>query len=62
MKLYEVPKNTKVRLLEGFRAPYSPDPGMVVTFDHIDGMYSYCVTDAGEVVHPAAWTEVEIVE
>jgi hypothetical protein len=25
-------------------------------------MYSYCKTDDGEVVHLAAWTEVEIVE
>jgi hypothetical protein len=62
MKLYEVPRDTRVRLLGGTRHPYRPDPGVEVMFHHIDGMYSYCVTDAGEVVHPAAWTEVEIVE
>ena len=28
----------------------------------IDGMYSYCTRDNGEVVHLAAWTEVEIIE
>jgi hypothetical protein len=27
-------------------------------FDHIDGMYSYCMNAANEVVHIAAFTEV----
>jgi hypothetical protein len=30
----------------------------VLYFDHVDGMYSYCLTLANEVVHLAAWTEV----
>jgi hypothetical protein len=30
----------------------------VLFFDHIDGMYSYCLTLADEIVHLAAWTEV----
>jgi hypothetical protein len=30
-------------------------------FDHIDGMYSYCTDKDGNVVHLAAWTEVEAV-
>lgn len=28
-------------------------------FHHIDGMYSYCTDKQGNVVHLAAWTEVE---
>ena len=30
----------------------------VLFFDHIDGMYSYCLTMANEVVHLQAWAEV----
>jgi hypothetical protein len=30
----------------------------VLFFDHIDGMYSYCLTLANEVVHLQAWAEV----
>ena len=34
----------------------------ILNFRSIDGMYSYCTRDDGEVVHLAAWTDVEIVE
>ena len=54
MKLYEVPRNTLVRTIG--------DQSFEVLFDHIDGMYSYCTDKEGNVVHLAAWTEVEIVE
>lgn len=30
----------------------------VIFMDHIDGMYSYCLSMTNEVVHLAAWTEV----
>ena len=30
----------------------------VIFFDHIDGMYSFCLNMLNEVVHLAAWTEV----
>jgi hypothetical protein len=33
-----------------------------ITFDHIDGMYSYCKDAYGNIVHPAAWSEVEVVK
>jgi hypothetical protein len=49
MKLFEVPKNTRVRLVDGTE----------LMFHHIDGMYSVCTNDNGDVVHLAAWTEVE---
>jgi hypothetical protein len=65
MKLYEVPNYTRVRLLGDLKDPPcapTTSVGQELNFKKIDGMYSYCVTDAGEVVHPAAWTEVEIVE
>lgn len=50
MKLYDVPRNTRVVLYDG----------TVINFHHIDGMYSYCTTDSGDVVHLAAWTDVEV--
>lgn len=65
MKLYDVPRNTWVKVLE----ETDPPPGGVkinqeefIRFHHLDGMYSYCTDIAGEVVHLKAWTEVEIVE
>ena len=51
MKLYDVPRNTRIKV--GDRE---------LNFHRIDGAYSYCTTDKGEPVHLAAWTEVEIVE
>lgn len=51
MKLYEVPRETRIRL-----------DGEEINFHHIDGAYSYCTDDEGTVVHLAAWTEVTIVE
>jgi len=48
MKLYELKRNTKFTL-----------DGKTYMLDHIDGMYSLCLDKAGNVVHIAAWTEVE---
>ena len=31
---------------------------LVLFFDHIDGMYSYCVDMQNNVTHIAAWTKV----
>jgi len=56
MKLYEVPRKTKIKVLEeGYE-------GQILNFSHIDGMYSFCTNHKGEVVHLAAWTDVEIVK
>ena len=30
----------------------------VIFFDHIDGMYSYCLSLTNEVLHLVAWAEV----
>lgn len=48
VKLYHVPRRSLVVLPCGTR----------LRFHHIDGMYSYCESMTGEVVHLAAWTEV----
>lgn len=65
MKLYELKHGTKFKLVaEDVKVPVaSPDPEMdkVYWFGHIDGMYSYC-KDGDEVVHFAAWTDVEVVK
>ena len=38
------------------------ESGEELNFRSIDGMYSYCTRDNGEVVHLAAWTDVEVVQ
>lgn len=46
------------------------ETGQVIYFDHIDGMYSFCHPVDEEtmeinnsiVIHPVAWTEVEIID
>ena len=50
MKLYECPRNTIVRVVGTEECYY---------FQHIDGAYSYCKDMQGNIVHLAAWTDVE---
>ena len=52
MKLYDAPRDSRIRL----------DDGMELNFKRIDGMYSLCFTDQNEPVHVAAWTEVAVVK
>lgn len=70
MKLYEVPqrKGVKVRLLPDEQDTTLHPPAHrdfsddeVITFSHIDGMYSLCWDASGKPVHLAAWAEVEII-
>ena len=49
MKLYEVPRNTRIVV-----------SGEELNFHHIDGMYSYCTDDDNNVIHLSALTEVTI--
>lgn len=49
MKLYRVPRNTTIIF-----------DGSEYLFRHIDGAYSYCTTQSGDVVHISANAEVEI--
>lgn len=49
MKLYKVPPKSWII--------YENES---IFFDHLDGMYSYCKTKDGSVIHLAAWTPVTI--
>lgn len=67
MKLYEVPRNTIIRIIdEKVTVPqYKAVPAKqdeLLKFEKIDGMYSRCYNKNKQVVHLAAWTEVEVVE
>jgi len=48
MKLYDVPRNSRISLVTGKE----------LNFKRIDGMYSYCTDDDGNVWHIPATTEV----
>ncbi len=50
-KLFEVPRNTRIHLSDDTE----------LNFHHIDGMYSLCVDDNGDIRHIAAFEDVEIV-
>ncbi len=69
MKLYEVPRRTWVKVLknenEGTKVPPAAPPiadDDIIFFDHVDGMYSYCKNNAGELCHLVCWQSVEILE
>lgn len=66
MKLYDVPRETFVKVLEDVHVPVGCAPikaGETIFFDHIDGMYSFCMDkDKKHILHLAAWTEVEIID
>ena len=64
MKLYDVPRMTKIRVVGESTAPPAAReaiPDEVLMFHHVDGMYSYCKDLMGNIVHLPAWQEVEIV-
>lgn len=65
MKLYDVPRNSKVRVVGDSSAPPAARvafDGEVINFKHIDGAYSYCTDSKGTPIHLPAWQEVEIVQ
>jgi len=67
MKLYDVPDNTWVKVLEDIQVPHE-GPGIkegdIIFFRHIDGMYSFCTThdedeiNTYDILHLIAWAEV----
>lgn len=66
VKLYELPSRPNARPKIYELNPDGHKRGWV-EFDHIDGMYSYCVAYDGEgnklgVCHPVAWLELEAFE
>lgn len=63
MKLYDVPRNSIIRVKEDYEGPPGAPSilaGDVLKFSHIDGMYSLCMTQTGQIVHLEAWAEVEV--
>lgn len=65
MKLYDVPRRTWVRPVQKVYSPPAAKgvvEGDDIFFDHIDGMYSFCKDKEGNLVHMAAWTEVNIID
>ena len=64
MKLCELPVNTRFKFKDPMPVPvdaYLIGNG-TLTLKNIDGMFSYCVDDGGNVYHPHANSEVEVVE
>ena len=66
MKLYNCPRNSKVRIVGDAKIPPGAPTlkrGDIIDFSHIDGMYSYCRKEGTDIpVHLAAWTEVELIQ
>ena len=52
MKLYELPRDSKIYC-------EASDGSKSVIFHHLDGMYSYCTTEKGAVVHIGASQELK---
>jgi len=64
MKLYYCKKHTQIKLLEDAQVPPAHrelKKGEILHFAHTDGMYSYCRDERGNIVHPAAWTNVGVI-
>lgn len=64
IQLHKVPNGSKVQVRSESKCP--PDhrdfiPGEIITFHHIDGMFSKCTDSSGKTVHLVAWAEVDIV-
>jgi hypothetical protein len=65
MELYKVPRNSRIKVVTEDKVPPGAPQikaGEELNFRSIDGMYSYCTRDNGEVVHLASWTDVELVD
>lgn len=65
VKLYDVPRNSKIRVIGDIKIPPgAPEikEGDVLDFKHVDGMYSLCYNKDKQPVHLVAWAEVEVVE
>ena len=65
MELQNVPRNSRIKVISDIKVPVGAPKiteGDELNFRSIDGMYSYCTRDNGEVVHLVAWAEVEIIE
>lgn len=54
-KLYEIPRGSKIKCEVS-------DGSKFVIFDHLDGMYSYCKTEQGGLVHLSASTPLRLLK
>ena len=64
MKLYDVPRESFIKVIKDIKIPPSAPrivESEVLKFHHIDGMYSLCSKLDGTIVHLAAWSEVELI-
>lgn len=64
MKLYDVPRNSRIKVIGDVKVPPAAphiEEQEELNFRSIDGMYSYCTRDNGEVVHLVAWADVEVI-
>ena len=65
MKLYDVPINTRIKIIGGVIAPPG-SPNILeqeeLIFKSLNGTYSYCTRDNGEVIHLAGWVNVEVLK
>lgn len=52
MFLLDIPEGSKIM-------GECSDTGTFIIFHHLDGMYSYCTTEKGGVVHLSAYTPIE---
>jgi hypothetical protein len=52
VKLYNVKKHSFIRVGDTVE----------LFFDHLDGMYSYCIDKVGQTYHIAAFTDVEVID
>jgi hypothetical protein len=55
LKLYDLPRNSYFTLA-------GDDSKEIFFFDHIDGLFSYCLTSTKQVVHFSATSEVNLLE
>jgi hypothetical protein len=64
MKLYDVPNNSRIKVIGDIKIPVSSpeiQEGEELKFFHIDGMYSLCKNSKDEYVYLVAWADVEII-
>ena len=66
MKLYEIPNHSWIIIKEAWAsvpiAHRKMVPQETIFFDHLDGMYSFCLDKEGKPVHISNSTEVEVIE
>lgn len=60
MKLYEIPRDSKIRLT--IVGEEGEPREQVCTFKHVDGMYSLIITEGGNPVHLGAFTELKEID